>query len=201
MATAHLTRRFSEALDYVAVAHAGQLRKGTELPYVSHLISVAALVLDDSGSETEAIAGLLHDVVEDQGGDDGGRQRLRDVRARFGDEVGDIVEGCTDYDTSGVHGPWKERKEAHVAHIGDMPPSVQRVSLADKLHNTRSILRDYRVHGDALWARFNAGAEAQLWYLSAVSAAFAKVSDSPMAEDLRAVVDELRALVSNPSTP
>lgn len=193
MASAHVTRRFTEALEYAAAAHGGQLRKGTELPYISHLLSVAALVLDDGGSETEAIAALLHDVVEDQGGDDDGRERLRDVRTRFGDAVGDIVEACTDYDTSGERGPWRERKEAYVAHIPAMAPAVQRVSLADKLHNARAILRDYRIHGEALWERFNAGGDNQRWYLNALSTAFAEASDSPMVTELQSAVADLLA--------
>lgn len=176
MATAHLTTRFTDALTYAAAAHDGQLRKGTDLPYVSHLLSVAALVLDDGGSETEAIAALLHDVVEDQGG----HERLLDVRARFGDEVADIVAACTGYDTTTDRGPWRERKERYVAHVATMPTAAQRVSLADKLHNARAILRDYRRHGEGLWDRFNAGRADQLWYLRALTGAFAPSSASPM---------------------
>lgn len=192
MPSTHLTRRFTEALDYAASAHAGQLRKGTQLPYVTHLLGVAALVLDDGGTETEAVAALLHDVVEDQGG----HERLLDVRARFGHEVGDIVEACTDYDVTGARGPWRARKETYVAHIADMPAAVRRVSLADKLHNARAILRDYRLHGEALWERFNAGGEAQRWYLRALADAFARASDSPMVADLEAAVAELEERVS-----
>lgn len=190
MATALLTTRFTEAFSYAVVAHAGQLRKGTDLPYVSHLVSVAALVLDDGGSETEAIGALLHDVAEDQGG----HERLLDVRARFGEEVGDIVAACTDYDTTGERGPTRERKERYVAHIASMPAAVRRVSLADKLHNARAILRDYRVYGEALWARFKMGRDGQLWYLRALTDAFASASDSPMVADLQMTVAELERL-------
>ncbi|MGI8874333.1 MAG: HD domain-containing protein [Egibacteraceae bacterium] len=192
MATAHLTARLAEAFAYAAAAHAGQLRKGTALPYVSHLLSVAALVLDDGGSETEAIAALLHDVVEDQGG----HERLLDVRTRFGDAVGDIVAACTDYDTTGERGPWRQRKEAYVAHIPAMPPAVRRVSLADKLHNARAILRDYRLHGEAVWERFNSDGADQRWYLGALTEAFAEASDSPMVDDLRLTVAELEQLAT-----
>jgi (p)ppGpp synthase/HD superfamily hydrolase len=189
MATAHLTRRFTEALDYAVAAHAGQLRNGTQLPYVSHLVSVAALVLDDGGDETQAIAALLHDVVEDQGG----APRLDDVRARFGAEVAAIVEACTDYDLGGERGPWRQRKQAYVDHIADMPPEVLRVSLADKLHNARAILRDYRADGEELWSRFTDGD--QPWYYRSLADAFARASDSPMVADLELTVGELERLI------
>lgn len=190
MATAHLTGRFTDAVAYAAAAHAGQRRKGTDLPYVSHLLSVAALVLDDGGSETEAVAALLHDVVEDQGG----HERLLDVRARFGGEVADIVAACTDYDTTGNRGPWRQRKERYVAHIATMPPAARRVSLADKLHNARAILRDYRTHGEAVWDRFSTDGAGQRWYLRALTDGFAG-SDSPMAADLEMTVAELERLM------
>jgi (p)ppGpp synthase/HD superfamily hydrolase len=194
MPSAHLTRRFTEAVDYAVIAHAGQVRKGTDLPYVSHLLTVAATVLDDGGSEDEAIAGLLHDVVEDQGEhEDGGRARLADVRSRFGDAVAEIVDGCTDFEVGAERAEWRPRKEAAIAHIAAMSPSVRRVSLADKLHNARAILRDLRRHGDAVWARFNAGRAEQLWYHRALADAYAEVSDSPLVDDLLAVVEELEA--------
>jgi (p)ppGpp synthase/HD superfamily hydrolase len=184
-----LTRRFVEAVEYAAHAHAGQVRKGTDVPYLSHLLAVAAQVIEDGGAEDEAVAALLHDVVEDQGG----WPRLLDVRERFGDHVGDLVEACTDYDVTGERDPWPVRKERYLAHIAEMSEPVRRISLADKLHNARSILRDHREVGEAVWERFNAGRAAQLWYYRALADAFATWSTSPSVADLEAAVAELEA--------
>jgi (p)ppGpp synthase/HD superfamily hydrolase len=182
-----LTRRFVDAVEYAAHAHAAQTRKGTDIPYLSHLLAVAALVLEDGGSEDDAVAALLHDVVEDQGG----WSRLFDVRDRFGDHVGDLVEACTDYDVKTDRDPWPERKQRYVDHIAEMPEAVRRISLADKLHNARTILRDHRAHGEQVWERFNAGRDAQLWYYRALADAFAAVSDSPSVVDLQMTVAAL----------
>ena len=164
-----LTARFDEALLLAAEHHRRQLRKGTDIPYVAHLLAVASLTLEMGGSEDEAIAALLHDLVEDGGGPEG----LEDIRARFGDDVARIVAACSDTDQE-PKPPWRERKEAYIAAIAHKRPDELRVSLADKLHNARAILLDYRTHGEELWARFKAGEGASVrWYYRALHDAFA----------------------------
>ena len=184
-----LGERFEQALVYAARLHAAQVRKGTEVPYVSHLLAVASLVLDDGGDEDEAIAALLHDAVEDQGG----AARLEDIRRRFGSRVADIVEGCSDTDAA-PKPPWRGRKEAYIARLSTASPSVVRVSLADKVHNARAIVRDFRLVGDALWSRFDPDAD-HAWYYRALVDAFARVSSSPMVDELHAATVELEEAV------
>src|SRR5688572_8301077 len=148
----HLSQRFEQALIYAVLIHAGQVRKGTEIPYVSHLLGVASIALEYGANEDEAIGALLHDAGEDAGG----RGRIEDIRQRFGDTVANVVEGCTDTDV--VPKPvWRKRKEDYIAHIGSASDSVRLVSASDKLHNARAILRDYRSHGEKLWERFTGG--------------------------------------------
>jgi (p)ppGpp synthase/HD superfamily hydrolase len=156
-----LTSRFDRALLYAHKAHRDQIRKGTTIPYVSHLLAVTSLVLEDGGDEDEAIAALLHDTAEDQGG----RARLDDIHAKFGSRVASIVESCSD---TLVHPrpPWRLRKELYLTHLRDADSSVLRVSAADKLHNLRCMLADWKRIGDKLWERFSAKKEEQLWYYS-----------------------------------
>jgi (p)ppGpp synthase/HD superfamily hydrolase len=151
--------KLAEAISYAAAAHAGQVRKGSSIPYLSHLLAVTAIVLEHGGDEDTAIAALLHDVVEDAGG----QPRLEDVRARFGDSVAAVVAGCTDADTV-PKPPWRGRKEAYIARLSKEPPAVQLVSAADKLHNARSLLSDHYEIGAALWDRFSGGRDGTLWY-------------------------------------
>jgi GTP pyrophosphokinase len=184
-----LTSRFDEAYAYAARLHADQARKGTNIPYLSHLLAVASLVLEDGGSEDEAIAALLHDAVEDQGG----QETLAEIRNRFGERVAGIVESCSDTDTV-PKPPWRERKERYIARIRQASSEVRRVSMADKLHNARSILRDYRVLGEGLWERFNAGKDDQLWYYRELVKAFREEGQSPMVDELNQVVSELEQL-------
>jgi len=181
--------RFDEALGFASELHRTQPRKGTGVPYVSHLLGVASLVLEDEGSEDEAIAALLHDAVEDGGG----RQMLSEIRRRFGDEVAEIVLGTSDTDEM-PKPPWRARKERYIAHlVEDGRPSVVRVSLADKLHNVRALTRDLRVHGEDVWERFNPESD-QLWYYRTLANTFAALSESPMVADLEREVDELETL-------
>jgi len=183
--------RFDEALVYASEAHQEQVRKGTPIPYVSHLLGVTSLVLDDGGDEDLAIAALLHDVCEDQGG----RARLEDVRRRFGDRVANIVDACTDSHED-PKPPWKPRKEAYVEHVRTMhDDDALRVAVADKLYNTRAILRAVRFSEDpdAVWSRFRAGRECVLWYYRALVDAFRTRTSGPLLEDLDAVVTELVA--------
>lgn len=158
-------RRFSAAMVFAAELHAEQFRKGTDIPYISHLIAVASLVLEHGGSLTEATAALLHDSVEDQAEHyPGGAAALRAaIQERFGLAVLEIVNGCTDADTY-PKPPWRERKQRYIAHLSDTSPSVRLVSCADKLHNARSILTDLRTVGEEVFERFNAGRDGTLWY-------------------------------------
>lgn len=184
-----LGERFASAVAYAVELHARQARKGGRIPYASHLLAVAANVLEDGGDEDQAIAGLLHDAVEDQGGP----PTLDQIRTRFGDRVASIVAACSDTDQI-PKPPWRARKEAYIAHLGDAPEEVLRVSLADKLHNARAILRDLRTHGEAMWSRFNAGGGAapHLWYYRSLSDIFSeRLPDSPMAAELAEVVAAL----------
>jgi (p)ppGpp synthase/HD superfamily hydrolase len=183
-----LSQRFMEALSYATEVHAGQSRKGTSVPYVSHVLAVCALVLEDGGGEEEAIAALLHDAVEDGGG----QPRLDDIRRRFGDRVADIVWACSDTDET-PKPPWKERKARYVAHVRVAGPDARRVSCADKLHNARSILRDYRAEGERIWARFNAPPEEQLWYYRTLVDAFRQPDRTALFAELERVVAELEA--------
>ena len=169
-----LSLRFDEAFAYASRLHACQQRKGTDIPYLAHLLAVTAIVLEYGGGEDEAIAALLHDAIEDQGGP----ATRAEIRHRFGEHVVDIVDGCTDAETV-PKPPWRQRKEAYVAHVGDASSSVRLVSAADKLHNARSILADYRQLGEALWDRFRGGRDGTLWYYRALVDAFRAVDATP----------------------
>lgn len=181
-----LSERFDRALLYASTVHGGQTRKGTSIPYLAHLLAVASIVLEHGGSEDEAIAALLHDAPEDQGG----KRRLDHIRARFGDAVADIVAQCSD--TFEHPKPdWRTRKERYVAHVAAASPSARLVSAADKLHNARAILADLRVGGDAVFARFTAGKAETLWYYQAMVQALRATGDSPLVQELARTVDEL----------
>jgi len=178
-----LTQRFDEAARYAREAHEGQSRKGSNVPYIAHLLGVTSIVLDDGGSEDEAIAALLHDTAEDCGG----RPRLEDIRARFGDDVAKIVEDCTDsWETPKK--PWAERKQAYAAHARTLAPSSLRVSAADKVHNTYAILRDLRNDGDAVWGRFNASADDVLAYYQALVRSYREAGGGKLVDELARIV-------------
>ena len=186
-----LTARFRQALAYAAELHEKQVRKGGDVPYVAHLLSVTGIVLEYGGDEGEAIAALLHDAVEDQGG-----APIRDeIRARFGDRVTAIVDGCTDADTQ-PKSPWRQRKEAFVESIPTASRSVLLVAAADKLHNARSILADYREIGEPLWDRFTGRKQGTLWYYRALVDAFRKAGPSPLVDELERVVTEVEGLAA-----
>jgi hypothetical protein len=187
--TAPALPRLEAAFTYACHVHAGDVPKGTRIPYVAHLLAVAAIVLESGGSEDEAIAALLHDAAEDHGG----LGRLADIQARFGDAVARIVAGCADTFES-PKPCWRPRKEAYVARLRLEPDSVLRVSLADKLHNARAMARDWEAEGDDLFCRFKAGKEEQRWYYGALADVFAeRLPDDPLATELGAVVERLRA--------
>jgi len=180
-----LGARFQRALSYAARLHATQFRKGTTRPYVAHLLGVTSTVLTHGGDEDEAIAALLHDAVEDQGG----KPRLREIRRKFGERVARIVEGCTDADTD-PKPPWLERKKKYLQHLRDADSSIRLVSAADKLYNAREILSDLRTHRDSVWSRFKGGKEGTLCYYDEV----AKIlRTGELVEELDRVVAELRS--------
>lgn len=168
--------------------HAGQTRKGTATPYISHLLSVAGLVLEAGGDEDLAIAALLHDVVEDCGG----APMLREIRRRFGKRVAHVVEGCTDTDLN-PKPPWRQRKEDYLKHLQTADADVRLVSAADKLHNARSILADYREIGEPVWERFQGKRNGTLWYYRALLDEFRKGKANPLINQLERVVNELEA--------
>jgi (p)ppGpp synthase/HD superfamily hydrolase len=167
--------RFDDAFSYASRLHANQFRKTEDpqalrIPYIAHLMAVAAIVLEHGGDEDEAIAALLHDAVEDQGG-----PATRDaIAVRFGERVARIVDGCTDASPAPGQGKgeWRPRKEAYIAHLAVAEPSVLLVSAADKLHKARAILSDYRECGEWLWGRFNGGREGTLWYYTTQAKTF-----------------------------
>ena len=186
-----LTSRFEEALVYASRLHARQFRKGSEIPYVTHLLSVTGIALAYGANEDAAIAALLHDAVEDQGG----APTLAEIRARFGENVAAIVDGCTDTDVV-PKPPWRARKEAYIAHVRKASASIRLVSASDKLDNARAILGDYRIVGEALWGRFKGGREGTLWYYSELVKAFQDAGGGPLVEELERVVAELRRLAA-----
>ena len=184
-----LSTRFEEALLFATKLHAGQWRKGTTIPYIAHLLAVTAIVLENGGNEDEAIAALLHDAIEDQGGD----FTRQEIRRRFGDIVVAIVDGCTDSDVF-PKPPWRARKEAYIAHLRGASQSVRLVAAADKLHNARAVLADYRVVGESLWLRFHGGKEGTLWYYRSVADALRDSGRTPLIDELRRVVTEIEQL-------
>ncbi len=181
--------RFSDALVYAAALHSEQRRKLSGEPYQAHLLAVAAIVMEYGGSEDEAIAALLHDAVEDQGG----LATREEIRRRFGETIAASVDGCTDTaDTPKP--PWRERKEAFLARLQDAPAPIRRVVAADKLHNGRSILREHRRLGEAMWTYFRGGRDGTLWYYRAVADSLKRAERTPLVEDLEEVVGQMERL-------
>jgi (p)ppGpp synthase/HD superfamily hydrolase len=182
-----LSGKLDDAFNYAHTVHGEQTRKGTDRPYLSHLMGVSSIVLDDGGSEDEAIAALLHDAAEDHGG----RERLAEIRARFGDTVARIVEDCTD-SWSTPKPPWAERKRAYVQHARQLPAPSLRVSAADKVHNAYAILRDLRNSGEAVWARFSATPDDVLAYYEGLVRAYREAGGSPLVDELDRIVRGIR---------
>jgi len=181
--------RFDQAFRFAAEKHATQTRKRTPVPYLSHLMSVAALVLEAGGDEDQAIAALLHDVVEDCGGE----PVLAEVRQRFGERVAGIVQGCSDAYTI-PKPPWKQRKLDYLESLRRAGDDVRLVSAADKLHNVRTILADYRVEGDSVWNRFSGQRDGTLWYYRAVLDLLRAGRPNRLLDELQRVVTELETL-------
>lgn len=189
----NLSPKFDQALQYAVLIHAFQKRKGTEIPYLAHLLGVVSIALEYGANEEEAIGALLHDAGEDAGGNG----RIEDIRHRFGDAVADIVQGCTDAVTI-PKPPWQKRKEDYIAHVRTASPSVRLVSASDKLHNARAILRDFRVQGDELWARFTGGKVGTLWYYRDLVTAFRQHGENELIDELDRVVTEIVQLAEKP---
>ena len=187
--TARLGPRFDGAFLFAAEKHAAQTRKRTDVPYISHLMSVAALVLEAGGDEDQAIAALLHDVVEDCGGE----PMLEEVRGRFGDRVAKIVQGCTDA-YAVPKPPWKKRKLDYLELLRSADDDIRLVSAADKLHNVRTILTDYRREGDSVWDRFSGRRDGTLWYYRAVLEVLRAGRPNRLVDELQRVVTELESL-------
>jgi len=192
-----LSDRLSEAFCYAARLHRFQTRKGNDIPYVAHLMAVCATVLEWGGDEDVAIAALLHDAVEDQGG----LETLNEIRSRFGDRVADIVAACSDSVTTdkATKAPWQERKEATVKKLRTANRDVALVTAADKLHNLSALVRDVRRGGIATMSRFNASPERVIWYHTAVGEALRSHRDNAPIDEMDEATAELAALVLQPA--
>ena len=193
-----LSRRFDLALHFAAGLHQQQVRKGTKVPYVAHLISVCALVLENGGDEDQAIAALLHDAMEDQGG----LPTLAMIERLFGPRVAAIVRECSDSESADPAAklPWHQRKQAYLDHLHQASPDALLITAADKLHNARDILTCYREMQDELWGRFNTAASKtdHLCYYRALVQRFQERPEAPktLVDELDRVVTELEALAS-----
>jgi len=189
-----LTDRFDRALLYATHVHGGQVRKKTTIPYVAHLLAVSATVLEYGGDEDQAIAGLLHDAAEDQGGE----RRLDDIRNRFGERVADVVRDCSDSLADTAAGQpkedWQVRKERYLQHLHEMDADSRLISLSDKVHNARSILRDLRKEeiGELVWQRFSQPRERTIWYYEELAKTFKEVLPGQLADELGEIVEVLK---------
>ncbi|BAY16968.1 metal dependent phosphohydrolase [Anabaenopsis circularis NIES-21] len=186
MNTVQLTANFESALVYATHLHRHQTRKISGVPYISHLLSVAALVLEAGGTEEEAIAALLHDSIEDQGG----KSTREEIRQRFGERIVAIVDGCTESDTH-PKPPWEERKQKYLENLRHASPSIRLVSLADKLHNARSLLADLRQHGSSVWQEFKAGREGTIWFYQQLEQVYLATGSDFLTEEFSRVIQEL----------
>ena len=180
--------RLADATAFALQIHSRQTRKGSNMPYISHLLSVAGLVLEHGGDEEQAIAALLHDAVEDQGA-----HQATTIADRFGDRVTAIVIGCTDADTL-PKPPWQPRKEAYIAHLEHATADILLVSCADKLHNARAICTDLRTIGSAVYDRFTGGRDGTLWYYETLSKVFTRLLPGPLSAELAQAVCQMRTL-------
>lgn len=186
--TIQLTQRFESALVFAHQLHQQQIRKITGVPYISHLLSVSALVLEDGGDEDQAIAALLHDAVEDQGG----QSTANLIRQQFGERVAEIVARCTEIKSLSS---WRERKEKYLHNFRDAPPEVRRVILADKLHNARCNLWEYSHYGSQIWSVFTGGQQGLLWFYRSIITIAESGQDSHfLLEELKRVVQQLEQI-------
>lgn len=188
-----MAERFADALVYAESKHRNQVRKGGDIPYIGHLMSVASLVINDGGTEDQAIAALLHDTVEDQGGP----PTLAEIREKFGEDVARMVAQCSDTDEV-PKPPWLDRKRKYIEHLAEVGEDTLLISVADKLDNARSMLRDYHTHGPQLWERFNRkNPHDHLWYYGALLEAYRRRNlNSWMVDELARVIAELEREVN-----
>ncbi|RLD08959.1 MAG: phosphohydrolase [Chloroflexota bacterium] len=187
----NLSDRFLKAFSIASTLHGNQLRKASQIPYIAHLLAVAALVLENGGTEDQAIAALLHDAVEDQGGLD----TLNQIRDEFGDYVADLVDGCTDSYTQPKE-EWKPRKLAYLEKLKNASDDVLLISLADKVHNARSILRDLHITGENTWDKFKGKKSGTLWYYQSLAKTFDDAPYPILKNELRNLVDEIQTLAN-----
>ncbi len=185
--------RLSQGVAFALHIHAAQTRKGTDTPYISHLLAVAGIVLEHGGDEDQAIAAMLHDAVEDQGA-----HQEPVIAARFGPRVARIVRGCTDADTL-PKPPWFERKRAYLDHLAEAGHDVLLVSAADKLHNARAICTDLKQHGAAVFKRFKGGQDGTLWYYTELVQRFRWLMPGPLTSELAAAVGAMCLLADKPA--
>ena len=188
--TAYSTR-FDDAFTWASELHRKQTRKGKEVPYINHLMAVAALVGSNGGDEDQVIAALLHDSIEDCVGEV--PDIVEQIRERFGARVLEIVEGCTDA-YSDPKPEWRVRKETYLAHLRETPEDspILLVSLADKVHNARAIVRDFLEIGDQLWGRFNGKRDGTIWYYSTLAEIFGEKKPGYLATELRSMVSVMK---------
>lgn len=189
-AAPRLSDKLAEAFHFALEAHNGKTRKGTSIPYLSHLMAVSAIVMEYGGTERDAIGALLHDTVEDCG------VTYDQISQRFGEDVAQIVRGCTDSETTGEKAPWRDRKERYIAHVRGGNAVALLVSAADKLHNCRSIIRDVRQRGDQVWRRFNVQAKPRdiLWYYESLVSAY-RSHEEGVSDDFQRLLTELEEAV------
>jgi (p)ppGpp synthase/HD superfamily hydrolase len=195
----HFTDRLSRAVDYARHLHI-ERRKGTGIPYMAHLLGVAALVIGEAGltdfpvTEDMVIAALLHDAVEDHGG----ALRLEHIRQNFDADVARMVEGLSDSlaEDPNAKGQWEQRKQTYIDRLRHEPADVRLISAADKLYNARSILEDYRLIGQEVWRRFNRGRDLQLWYFDSLLEVFKSTGKTRIVDEFERVVAELRQITA-----
>jgi len=184
-----LSSRFNDALVFTAQIHARQRRKGSTIPYIAHLLGVTALVLEDGGDEDQAIAALLHDAVEDQGG----LSTLYIIEEKFGERVAAIVDGCSDTYID-PKPEWRARKEIYLDRLKTASIDILRVSLADKLHNAKSILRNLEKEGNSIWGRFNGAREGTLWYYQSAFEIFQSRIVSQNLDEFSSVLEQIQKI-------
>ncbi|AIE72769.1 MULTISPECIES: HD domain-containing protein [unclassified Synechocystis] len=182
-----LTSRFGDALVLANQLHAHQFRKGSPVPYISHLLGVTALVLEMGGNEDEAIAALLHDAVEDQGG----METLAIIESKFGQTVAALVMACSD-STTMPKPPWEQRKQKHLQKMRQVCLSVLKISLADTLHNARTIEIDLRRHGEEIWQKFNRGKSGIVWYYQSLWDIYQDRNPNAWSNELIEIIDDWR---------
>ena len=187
-----LTDRFADAMTFAESIHRDQRRKGNGIPYVAHLLAVTATVLEWGGDEDTAIAALLHDAVEDQGGE----PMAKEIRRRFGDRVASLVLHCSDIISTDpeLKAPWEERKSAYLARLASAGPEAALITCADKTHNLAATIRDVRAHGRETLDRF-ARPDRLVWYYTSVADALERHADSVPLRELRDQIAALSAVL------